>query len=120
MPGTGLSTLHTVGTLIRIYFRDTVGVNENGIELAGLDAGAAAQTAMGAVQGAVAGDLHGGYTVLQADVAVKFVAGVVAAGTADKGDPVLLHLDLYTHDGGYAAGLQAGAAGTGVYWGLLR
>lgn len=114
MAGAGLGALHTVGTFVLIHLSHAVGVDMNGVKLAGPDAGSPAQTAGGALQGAVAGHLHGGYAVLNAYVAFKLPAGPVAAGTADEGNPALLGFDFHPHDGSNAAGLKARAAGAGV------
>ena len=114
MPGAGGGALHTAGALLPVHLRHAVGVDVDGVELTHLHTGAPAQAAEGAVQGAVAGHLHGGYAVLNAHVAFELPAGPVAAGAADKGHPAFLGLDLHAHHRRDAAGLKAGAAGAGV------
>ena len=114
VPGADFGALHTVGAFVLIHLGHAIIIDKNSAKLARLNAGAKAQAAVSALQCAVAGYLHSGDAVVKAHIALEFMAGAAAAGTADKGGPALLGPDLYTHCRCNTAGLQAGAAGTGV------
>ena len=103
---------HAVGALIRVHHGGAVGTDGHGAELAGLHAGAEAQAAEGALQGA-AGHLGGGDAVLDAAI-LKALDGVGTAVAADEGHLPLAGGSGLAHDLGNGSGvLRAGGSAGG-------
>ena len=103
---------HAVGALVRVHHGGAVGTDGHGAKLAGLHAGAEAQAAEGALQGA-GGHLSGGDAILDAHI-IKPLDGIHAAVAADESDLPLAGGGLLAHDGGDGGGVLRAGRGAGV------